>query len=127
MAKYRNNMDLVTDWCSALGDANRVRILAALLEGELCVCRLIGLLDLAPSTVSKHLQILKHTGFVQSRKQGRWIHYRLSGDMENDCALLVNWLRGALKNDATIQNDKKELKRLMKEAAEDICQMNKKK
>jgi DNA-binding transcriptional ArsR family regulator len=61
----------------ALSDANRVRMLCALRGGELCVCQLIELLQLAPSTVSKHLSILNQADLVESRKNGRWVYYRL--------------------------------------------------
>jgi DNA-binding transcriptional ArsR family regulator len=61
----------------ALSDAGRVRLLHALRDGELCVCQLIELLQLAPSTVSKHLSILSQANLVESRKKGRWVYYRL--------------------------------------------------
>jgi DNA-binding transcriptional ArsR family regulator len=57
----------------ALSDANRVRILAILEGRELCVCQVIELLDLAPSTVSKHLSILKQVHLIDGRKRGRWM------------------------------------------------------
>jgi DNA-binding transcriptional ArsR family regulator len=65
----------------ALADENRIRILMAL-DGrdELCVCQLIDLLQLAPSTVSKHLFILRNARLVRGRKQGRWMYYRLNRD-----------------------------------------------
>ena len=56
----------------ALADENRIRILLALHQkGELCVCHLIDLLELAPSTVSKHLFLLKNTRLIVARKDGR--------------------------------------------------------
>ena len=57
----------------ALADDNRTRALMCLRAGELCVCRIIALLELAPSTVSKHLDILRRAGLVESHKEGRWI------------------------------------------------------
>ena len=66
----------------ALADANRTRALMCLRDGELCVCRIMELLQLAPSTVSKHLDILYRAGLVESRKEGRWIYYRLA-DADN--------------------------------------------
>ena len=60
----------------ALADENRVRVLLALGAGELCVCQIVELLGLAPSTVSKHLSILKQARLVESRKEGRWMFYR---------------------------------------------------
>jgi ArsR family transcriptional regulator, arsenate/arsenite/antimonite-responsive transcriptional repressor len=62
----------------ALADENRVRALIALGPGELCVCQIVELLRLAPSTVSKHMTILKQARLVDSRKQGRWMLYRLA-------------------------------------------------
>ncbi|MGA9236606.1 MAG: metalloregulator ArsR/SmtB family transcription factor, partial [Desulfobacterales bacterium] len=64
----------------ALADATRIRILGALQGRELCVCQLIELLGLAPSTVSKHLSILRNARLIDSRKEGRWMYYRLSGE-----------------------------------------------
>ena len=63
----------------ALADESRVRLLLALEERELCVCQLIELLGLAPSTVSKHMSILKQAGLVDMRKEGRWAYYRVAG------------------------------------------------
>ena len=60
----------------ALADENRVRLLLALQKQELCVCQLIELMGLAPSTVSKHMSILKQARLVEARKQGRWVYYR---------------------------------------------------
>ena len=62
----------------ALADENRVRALMALRPGELCVCQIVELLGLAPSTVSKHMAILKQARLVDSRKQERWMFYRLA-------------------------------------------------
>lgn len=62
----------------ALSDPNRVRILCALRDGELCVCQLTSLLQLAASTVSKHCAILHQADLIDSRKDGRWVYYRLA-------------------------------------------------
>ena len=64
----------------ALADENRIRIIGVLTGRELCVCQLIELLCLAPSTVSKHLSILKNARLIDSRKQGRWMYYRLADE-----------------------------------------------
>lgn len=57
----------------ALADENRVRALLALRDGELCVCDIIELLDLAPSTVSKHLSILRQARFIDEKKDAKKI------------------------------------------------------
>ena len=62
----------------ALADGTRLRILALLQAGEVCVCDIHGSLDLPQPTVSRHLAYLRKTGLVQGRKEGLWVHYRLT-------------------------------------------------
>ena len=64
----------------ALADEQRVRMLLALRRQELCVCQIVELVGLATSTVSKHMSILKQARLVESRKEGRWMYYRLPCD-----------------------------------------------
>ena len=63
---------------NALADQTRLRILNLLSEGELCVCDLMRVLKEPQSKVSRHLAYLRQTGLVQRRKEGLWMHYRLS-------------------------------------------------
>jgi len=62
----------------ALADRTRLRILALLQAGEICVCDIHGSLGLPQPTVSRHLAYLRKTGLVQGRKEGLWVHYRLA-------------------------------------------------
>lgn len=64
--------------CKALAEPIRLRILALLREGELCVCDLVEVLQMPQSTVSRHLALLKGAGWVAERRQGVWMHYRLA-------------------------------------------------
>lgn len=61
----------------ALSDPNRVRVIKLLQGGELCVCELTAVLNLAQSTVSKHMKVLEDAGLVDRRRQGTWILYSL--------------------------------------------------
>ena len=71
-------MKQYADSYKALSDETRLRILALLLaEGELCVCDIIAALRLPQSTVSRHLAILRKTGWVDDRRCGLWIYYSL--------------------------------------------------
>ncbi len=63
----------------ALADETRLRILALLGPGELCVCDLMAALQLPQSTVSRHLAVLRNAGWVSGRRQGVWMYYRLLG------------------------------------------------
>lgn len=67
----------------ALSDDTRLRILGLLLEGELCVCDLVAILDLPQSTISRHLAYLRNSGLVSDSRQGVWMHYSLA-DGETD-------------------------------------------
>jgi ArsR family transcriptional regulator len=55
-----------------------LRILALLLGGELCVCDLMAVLQLPQSTISRHLAYLRNTGWVEARRLGVWMYYRLA-------------------------------------------------
>ncbi|MFN2369478.1 MAG: ArsR/SmtB family transcription factor, partial [Desulfurivibrionaceae bacterium] len=61
----------------ALSDETRLRILALLGSGELCVCDLMEALELPQSTVSRHLAYLRHAGLVADQRRGVWMFYRL--------------------------------------------------
>ena len=80
------------------GDENRVRVLLFLRDGkELCLCQIVEMLGLAPSTVSKHMAILHQAGLVESRKEGRWIYYRLPASGASLSARgAVRWVTAAL-------------------------------
>src|SRR5215207_7408676 len=62
----------------ALADETRLRILALLRDGEVCVCHLHGSLRLPQPTISRHLAYLKKSGLVAARRDGVWMHYRVA-------------------------------------------------
>lgn len=69
----------LADQFRLLGDPNRVRILFALLEaGELCVCDLAAVVGMEESTVSHALRLLRTSGIVRNRRDGRTIYYQLA-------------------------------------------------
>lgn len=61
-----------------LGDPTRIRIVAALRKGEVCVCELVDALGISQSSLSSHLQICRQSGVVTTRKESRWIYYSLA-------------------------------------------------
>jgi ArsR family transcriptional regulator len=62
----------------ALSDETRLRILALLKDGEVCVCHIQGGLRLPQPTISRHLAYLRRSGLVAARREGVWMHYRLA-------------------------------------------------
>jgi ArsR family transcriptional regulator, arsenate/arsenite/antimonite-responsive transcriptional repressor len=106
----------------ALADENRVRILAMLQGKELCVCQVIELLALAPSTVSKHLSILKQARLVEGRKHGRWMYYRLADDEAPQAAKgAIGWALQALGHDKQLEGDARRLQQILAIDPEVLC------
>lgn len=62
----------------ALGDDTRIRMVALLAHGELCVCHLESALSLTQSNTSRHLSVLRAAGVVDARRRGGWVYYRLA-------------------------------------------------
>ena len=106
----------------ALADATRIRILLALRPGELCACQITELFGLAPSTMSKHLYLLRQAGLVDSRKEGRWIYYRLPGQEAPACVQqALKWVVASLADAPRIREDAKTLKAVLKCDPADLC------
>jgi ArsR family transcriptional regulator, arsenate/arsenite/antimonite-responsive transcriptional repressor len=62
----------------ALGDETRLRIVALLAHGELCVCHVEQALGLTQPNASRQLGILRSAGIVDSRREGTWVYYRIA-------------------------------------------------
>jgi ArsR family transcriptional regulator len=62
----------------ALADETRLRIVALLCHGELCVCHVEQALELSQPNASRQLGILRSAGLVESRRDGTWVYYRLA-------------------------------------------------
>jgi ArsR family transcriptional regulator, arsenate/arsenite/antimonite-responsive transcriptional repressor len=90
----------------ALAHPGRLRILAMLRGGELCVCQMTAVLRLATSTVSAHLSELRRAGFIVERKDARWVRYRLADDQTVkpllDEALSLIAADGQIRSDAAV-------------------------
>jgi len=111
----------------ALADLQRVRILLMLQPDELCVCQIVEVLGLAPSTVSKHLSVLNDAGLLDSRKDGRWMYYRLpEGSAGEFVRPVLKWIGVALKGDDAIRRDAATLKRVVACDPESLCRRQRK-
>lgn len=106
----------------ALSDPNRVRVLLALRRGELCVCQITELLDLATSTISKHLSILHQAGLILSRKTERWVYYRLP-DKSAPVTVreALDWVFKSLAKTDAAAADAAKLKKILKIDPVELC------
>jgi ArsR family transcriptional regulator len=95
----------------ALSDHNRLRILKMLEIKPLCVCEITEVLQLATSTVSKHLSILRDANFIADEKEGKWVIYRLNKErQENYINQLLPLLQTWLSEDTIIMRDREMVK-----------------
>jgi ArsR family transcriptional regulator, arsenate/arsenite/antimonite-responsive transcriptional repressor len=110
--------DLV-EAAKGLAHPARLRLLGMLATGELCVCQMIAVLGLAPSTVSQHLSVLAHGGLVAERKEGKLVFYRLRDD--GLAARLLPPLLDLLAADAEAGADRALLTRLRRVPVAVLC------
>lgn len=108
----------------AVGDPTRTRILKLLEGGGLCVCQVQAVLGLAPSTVSKHLTILKIAGLVNDQRTGKWIEYGLSDESHNPHSISVlALLRRTLDRDPDVLADRKRLREIKAIPLTGLCSL----
>ncbi len=107
----------------ALADENRVRMLLAFRGQELCLCQIAALTTLAPSTASLHMAILRQSGLVQARKEGRWMYYRWPGpDTSPTIQQALKWAQESLAGDPRIQRDLDRLQEILKIDPQGLCE-----
>ena len=105
----------------ALSDPIRLRIILLLQsEGELCVCDLMAVLNLPQSTVSRHLAYLKRSCWVDIRRQGVWMHYKLSKESCTTCREVLHILEQHANELSEAIQDREALATVMKSKS-DTC------
>jgi ArsR family transcriptional regulator len=102
----------------ALGDETRLRIVALLAHGELCVCHVEQALGLSQPNASRQLGILRAAGLVDSRRDGTWVYYRLSEQEHEAVQRVLAQLTDSLTARRALRSD---LVRLRKSCGPDAC------
>ena len=82
-----------------LSDTNRLRILNLLYEKELCVCELEYLLGVSQSNLSKHLRLMSDAGFLESRRENKFVYYRIKDEVLEEHSFLKNIFEIELKKE----------------------------
>jgi ArsR family transcriptional regulator len=95
----------------AFSDRTRLRILNLLLQGELCVCDIVGVLDVPQPTASRHLAYLRKAGLVESRKEGLWRYYKLANADSAFHKKLLDCLACCFRDVPQLARDTRKLKR----------------
>ena len=73
----------------SLSDPIRVNILELMINGEICVCDIVKATGMSQSKISYHIKILKDSGLISDRQEGRWVYYKLDLEVLSD---IQNWM-----------------------------------
>ena len=90
----------------ALADRTRLRVIHLIGEDEVCVCFLVEVLKTNQPKISRHLAYLRRAGLVSTRREGKWMHYRLTEPPDIHAARIFREVREVLANNQEMQKDK---------------------
>jgi ArsR family transcriptional regulator len=93
----------------ALGDRTRLRLLNLMRDQEVCVCYFVEILGGPQPKISRHLAYLRSAGIVAARREGKWMHYRISMPVHTGAAQILKQTLGWLKEEKTMQSDRARL------------------
>lgn len=96
----------------ALADPTRLRIINLLGDQEVCVCFFVEILKTNQPKVSRHLAYLRRAEIVAARREGIWMHYRISTPKDENAARVLTDVREWLASDAVMQQDRSRLHKI---------------
>ena len=105
MAKLQNKPVPLEQFFRALGDPTRLRLIHLISEQEMCVCYFIEVIGAPQPKISRHLAYLRRAGLVAARRQGKWMHYRLTVPRDLHAAAILKTTLDALKKNPDMQRD----------------------
>ena len=117
----KKSMEKTARTFKALGDETRLRILALLKEGELCVCDIMAALSLPQSTASRHLAYLRNNGWVHGSRRGKWMYYRLTVDVSFADPGLGEQILNYLSTLEQAKKDQVRLQEYLRTKSKDAC------
>jgi ArsR family transcriptional regulator, arsenate/arsenite/antimonite-responsive transcriptional repressor len=96
----------------ALADPTRLRIINLIRDQEVCVCFFVEILKTNQPKISRHLAYLRRAGIVAARREGIWMHYRISTPKDENASKVLQDVREWLAQDALMEQDRKRLHRI---------------
>jgi len=94
---------------SALADRTRLRLLNLMRDGEVCVCFFADTIGTNNPKISRHLAYLKRAGLVSGRREGKWMHYRITRPTDEKAAEVFAATMEMLKSEKQMQVDRERL------------------
>jgi len=111
VAKANKNFDMQFLF-RALADRTRLRLLNLMGQDEVCVCYFVEVLKTHQPKISRHLAYLRRAGIVGVRREGKWMHYRITEPGDRRAAEVLRNIRDWLANDPEMQRDRTRLVRM---------------
>ena len=96
----------------ALADRTRLRLLNLMGDGEVCVCFFVEVLGTNQPKISRHLAYLRRAGVVSARREGKWMHYRVTLPEDPHAARVFAEVMAWLGEDRDMQRDRARLANL---------------
>jgi ArsR family transcriptional regulator len=99
----------------ALGDKTRLRLLNLMRDREVCVSSFTGILEQSQPLVSRHLAYLRTSGIVEARRDGKWMHYSVSAQLDENSSRLLSELFKWMESQEGLRADREKYRTLMGE------------
>ena len=96
----------------ALADRTRLRLISLLGDSEVCVCFLVEILKTSQPKISRHLAYLRRAQIVAARREGKWMHYRLTDPPDEHAARILREVRASLGEHPEFQRDREKLEKV---------------
>jgi len=109
MAKNKYNLE---NLFSALADRTRLRLINLIGDSEVCVCFLVEILKISQPKISRHLAYLRRARVVTARREGKWMHYRLTEPPDEHAARIFREVRTSLSEHPEFERDREKLERV---------------
>ena len=106
MSKKTYNIEFLF---KALADRTRLRLVSLIGDSEVCVCFFVAILRVSQPKISRHLAYLRRAGIVTSRREGKWMHYRLAEPPDEHAARIFREVRASLAEHPEFQRDREKL------------------
>src|SRR5258706_10963873 len=109
MAKKTYNIEILY---KALADRTRLRLISLIGDSEVCVCFFVAILKVSQPKISRHLAYMRRAGIVTARREGKWMHYRLSEPPDEHAARIFREVRATLTEHPELQRDRERLEQV---------------
>src|SRR2546423_7242059 len=96
----------------ALADRTRLRLVSLIGDSEVCVCFLVEILKTSQPKISRHLAYMRRAQIVAARREGKWMHYRLTDPPDEHAAHIFREVRASLSEHPELQRDRENLEKI---------------